>query len=92
MWVPEIPQFLHGRLGQEKLTVGPLEKNKDGEQREEGRGAGKGSLGFPRSAATLGEAFGAWGSGQLHFLWNKEMGEEHARLSYPSFCFNSYST
>lgn len=53
-------------------SVWSLKRNKDWERNEEGL-LGKEAWVFPELPATLVEAYGAWGSGQLHFLWNKEL-------------------
>lgn len=79
MWAPEIPQFLGG--SQTGGTPGLVTEE---EQRRSRRR--KEAWVSPGPPATRGEAVGAWGSGQLHFLWNKEMGEERASLS----CFSLY--
>lgn len=40
---------------------------------------------FPQDCSHMWGGLWSVGSGQLHFLWNKEMGEESASLSYSSF-------
>lgn len=59
-------------------SIWSLKKDKDWEQSEEGV-LGKEAWVSPRLPAACGEAFGACSSGQLHFLWDKEVGERRVQ-------------